>query len=257
MIRRAAAFMGVSARCFYSSALYRHVGASWKGLGIGYLFAAVAIWSAPDMIRQYHATMAFIESYTALKFVSQIPAMELHEGKLMVKGVMPRYVKDPMNGATLIIVDTTGKVTSLENEAAKVLLTDTQAIYRQGSNNIKHTARGHSQLLISRETLGNLLAGFEEWFFLVYAIAVVGTKSILFGLLAIAGVVMGAIYARLAGSMLSLFSIIRIATVAVTPSIIIYCLMELGMIHIPIWWMWALIISCVYTLLGVRSNIVK
>jgi len=170
---------------------------------------------------------------------------------------MPHYVKDPTNGATLIIIDTTGKTTSLENEAAKVLLTDTQAVYRRGSNNIKHAAHGHSALLISAETLGKLLAGFEKWFLPVYAVVVVGAKSILFGLLAMAGVLVGATYARLAGAALDLPSMARIASVAVTPSIIVYCLMELGLIHIPSWWLWAVAISCFYALFGIRATIMQ
>lgn len=217
---------------------------------------AVMVWSVPDMVRQYHATTTFTESY-ARNFLSQIPEMELHGGKLMVKGAMPHYVKDPSNGMTLVVIDTTGKVTSLENDTAKVLLTDTQTIYRQGSNNIKHAVHGHSTLLISRETLENLLAGFEKWFSPVYAVAVVGAKSILFGLLAMTGVLVGATYARLAGAALDLLSMARIASVAVTPSIIIYCLLELGLIHIPSWWLWAVVISCFYTLFGIRATIMQ
>lgn len=256
MRRHVTTLAGVFVRSFYSPSLYLRVGASWKGLGIGYLLIAVAIWTVPDMIRQYHATAAFAESY-ARNLLGQIPEMKLQDGILTVKEATPRYVKDPVNGAQLIIIDTTGKTTSLESGTAKVLLTKTQIMYSQGSNNIKHDSHGRKPYLINREVLDALLDRFNKWFFPLYAVAVTAAKSILFGMVAVAGVVVGMGYARLAGSALGVFSIARIAAVAVTPSIIVYCLMELGLVHLPQWWLWALVISCVYTMFGIRSNIAR
>lgn len=254
MSRRVTALVGVFARSFYSPTAYLHVGASWKGLGVGYLLVVVVVWAVPDMIRQYHATTTFAESYVRDLFW-QVPEMKLQDGILLVKDATPHYVKDPVNGVQLIIIDTTGKTVSLENGAAKVLLTKTQTIYSQGSNNIKHAPHGHKPYLVNKEALDALRDRFNKWFFPMYAIAVVAAKSIMFGLLAMAGVAVGVVYARLVGSTLGLFSIARIAAVAVTPSIIVYSLMELGLVRIPQWWLWAFVISCSYTIFGIRSNI--
>lgn len=256
MRRRVAALVGVFARSFYSSALYLRVGISGKGLGIGYLLIAVAVWAMPDMIRQYHATTTFAGSY-ARNLLRQIPEMKLQNGILTVKDATPHIVKDPVNGAQLIIIDTTGKTALLENGVAKVLLTKTEILYSSRSDNIKHVSHGHKPYLVNREVLDVMLDRFSKWFFPVYAVTALTAKSILFGLLAIAGIAVGTVYARLAGSALGIPSIARIGMVAVTPSIVVYCLMELGLVRVPQWWLWALAISCLYTIFGVRSNIAQ
>jgi hypothetical protein len=115
---------------FYSKRLYIDVGKRWSGHGIYYLLLMILVWSIPFSFK-----LGFdfndIFNQQLIDPLSKIPTMFIQNGLLKFDKPMPYLVKNKKNEVVLI-VDTTGKVTSFNDKYPKlsVLITQNKVSFR-------------------------------------------------------------------------------------------------------------------------------
>lgn len=115
---------------FFSQDLYCDVGLNWRRTCLGYLFVLLALCWIPSMVKVHLGLSEFIET-EAPKFVSQVPTITIKDGLASVDEPQPYYIVDPDTNDVLIIIDTTGTITSIDDSNALGLITSTEAIYKE------------------------------------------------------------------------------------------------------------------------------
>lgn len=130
---------------FYASALYRDVAFRWRGCGLSYivllvtisviivgLFFLYVINNIDGKERARHlaellfsdAQLPFEENVNRiLTMAEEIPQLTFKDGLLKVAEKQPLFIRDPYTKREFVIIDTTGHITSLENNKAVLLLT--------------------------------------------------------------------------------------------------------------------------------------
>ncbi|MCP4352919.1 MAG: DUF1189 domain-containing protein, partial [Desulfobacterales bacterium] len=110
---------------FFSKSLYRDVCLRWKGTCFVYLLLLLSVCMIAPIIRMDGVLTKFVDN-EAPKMVSQLPAFSIVDGKVSIDKSEPYNIKEPETGETLIVIDTTGTITSLAETQAKGLITETE-----------------------------------------------------------------------------------------------------------------------------------
>ncbi len=127
---------------FYSQALYREVGRQWKGFGFLYILLVLTLFLIPITMQRISKLNDFLygeenrsNPETLHEIVqgiaAQIPAMQIKNGILSVENATQPYtITHPRTQQPIAIIDTTGAVASLADQAAPILLTEKAMILR-------------------------------------------------------------------------------------------------------------------------------
>ena len=124
-------------RAFFSRSLYVDVGTRWTGCGIVYLLLCMVVVTIPLSLRiTYNAVAAY--QHELIDVLGAIPQLVIKNGHAIANVPMPYMIKNK-SGAVVLIVDTTGKITTFSNQYPKlsILITQDQLTYRllpPGSN---------------------------------------------------------------------------------------------------------------------------
>lgn len=143
-------FFAVLRASFHSKDFYRAVGQHWKGYGLGYLAGAIVLswaiiitsWmatiSAIDLTGADKEEAAIVESDSSSKklsisdkirgIIDQIPLITVEKGEVAISEAQPYTITIPGTDVPFAIIDTTGKVTSLKDSKAAVLVTKNQVV---------------------------------------------------------------------------------------------------------------------------------
>jgi hypothetical protein len=242
---------------FFSKKLYRDVALRWKGTAFGYLLLLLAVCWVPGMIN-IHAGVAEFVANEAPKLVSQIPVVTIVDGQASIDEPQPYYILDPDSGEALIVIDTTGDITSLEETEAQALITRTGAIYRKSA--IETRTFNFSEIdrfvLTQNRIYGWLDAGKRYAAPVLYPFCVLG--SFIFRILqALLYAAIGLLIARLLKTERSYDDLLRLSVVAVTPAIIAVTLLDLAGIVLPFAGLWFFLVAMGYLTFGIRAAATK
>lgn len=239
---------------FFSGSLYRDVALHWKGIGFLYLLLLLAICWIPVMVKFQFMVANFVEN-EAPKVVTQVPTLTIVDGKASIKEPQPYRITDPDTGNPLVVIDTTGEIVSLSDTVAIALVTETQVEFRK-SNVETRTVRFDE---IKNFTLDQ--ATINVWLNKMKAIAVpVVYPSAVLGAFVYRIVQMliyalvGMLFATLCDSKRSYASLLRLASVAVTPCILVSTILWLANVDVPIAGLWYLLGALAYLFFGVKAS---
>ncbi len=239
---------------FYSRALYRDVGRNWKGISFLYLLLLIAICWIPVMFRIHSGVSDFLVK-EAPAIVRQIPVIRIDHGKVSVDEKMPYFIRNPKKDEPLIIIDTTGQYSSLKGTDAWALLTKTELIMRKSPTEIRTFQMSRIEdLVINRAMVYNWIETFRKWFAVVlYPFAVLASYvyriiQVLFYAF------IGLMFAKNLGLKLDYQSLVSLAIIADTPSIIINTLYNYVDVRIPFWLLISFLIAMGYLFYGVKAN---
>lgn len=213
---------------FYSKPLYQNVAREWKGLGLLYLLLVLAICWLPFSY-DFHRFIIQLSSQILPGVIEQMPAMTLSKGKLSIDKPVPYSIKEPGDGATLVIFDTSGKYTSLDNLNAYMLITQDKMIIRKASDPKSTTTYSLSKLQDGTFTRAQFADLANRVIFLssvlMYPISVLISfiyrflEALLLGGL-------GLLFANLYRVQITYKTSIRLAVVALTPVLFLMTLIE-------------------------------
>lgn len=239
---------------FFSKPLYRDVARNWKGLCLTYLLALLALSVIPGVMKVQGDLTDFINT-KAPGFVKQFPTLTISDGKVSTDKPQPFYIKDEKTGKPAIIIDTTGRITSLKGSPASALVTKTAVIIKTGKDNYKtFDLSDIKRLVVNRRVIYSWLDSFQNWSPLIfYPMALI--VSLIYHII---GVVfyaaIGLMFARTLQVRLPFRALIRLAVIAITPSVVLGTFLDITGTTIPYWWYFSLLISTAYVYFAVRAN---
>jgi hypothetical protein len=238
---------------FFSKELYRDVALRWKGTAFGCLLLLLAVCWVPGMINIHTGVVEFVAN-EAPKLVSQIPVVTIVDGQASIDEPQPYYILDPDSGEALIVIDTTGNITSLEETEAQALLTRTGAIYRKSAIETRSFSFSEiDRFVLTQDRIYGWLDMVKRYAApVLYPFCVLG--SFIFRILqALLYAAIGLLIARLLKTERSYDDLLRLSVVAVTPAIIAVTLLDLAGIVLPFAGLWFFLAAMGYLTFGIRS----
>lgn len=207
---------------FFSKKLYVDIARNWKGLNFLYLLMLLAICWIPPMIELQMGFNNFMKNEAPL-VLDQIPEITLNDGRISIKEEQPYFISDPESGVPYVVIDTTGKIKSLDDTDAFVLLTEDKVFSRKNKfesrtydlSNIKEFF-----VVDGEKITGWLNIGKKYLVPVIYPIAVSG--SYVYRIIqALIYAAIGLLFAKICKARLSYGTLVRLAIAAVTPCIIV------------------------------------
>ncbi len=241
---------------FYSKTLYREVAREWStGLCFLYLLSLAALSWIPGMIRLDSDIAEYIDN-DAPQYVGQLPDITIAKGQASINAPQPYIIKDPDNGDPVMIIDTTGQVTSLDNSKAFILLTKNRLITHDGGKETRSLDLSEvGDATLNKRLIYDWLESFKEWFAIVlYPFAVLASftfRSLQVFIYALAGSVL--LHSFKVG--LNYRLLMRLGAISLTPVIIVNTLIIFFRIDVPLPWLLNALIAAGYLIFAaVRST---
>lgn len=238
---------------FYSQPLYRDVARNWRGITFLYLLIVLALCWVPSMVQLQTGLTKFIQK-DAPAIVQQVPPIKITDGKVSTNVETPYTIKDPESGKPFIVIDLTGKFTSLAGTGARMLLTHNQFIAQQSAAETRtYDLSGVKSFSIDRETISRWLQLAQTWLVvLVFPIVLLFSygyrvvQTFVYGLI-------GLIVAKSLHVPLGLMASVRLAIIAITPVLIADTLLDIVKFHPPAWWLMCFAVAMGYLIFGIKA----
>jgi hypothetical protein len=239
---------------FYSKSLYRDIAGNWSTwFCFLYLLSLLALCWIPGMIRLDADLSTYIDD-EAPKFVNQLPSIVISKGQASIAEPQPSIIKDPEKGDPVMIIDTTGQITSLENSKAKILVTKTQLFFKdslQGTRILDLSELG--DMTVDKTLVYDWLEEFGEWFaILVYPFALLFSFAFRSAQVLIYALI-GMLFSRALKIGLNYQALMRLAAIALTPVIVLNTLTIFFKIAMPSPWFINAIITTGYLIFAIRA----
>jgi hypothetical protein len=218
---------------FFSKALYRDVRHKWTNVGYGYLvLLLMACWIAPT-VKLHYDFSGFVDN-EAPKIVTQIPKLTITDGKASIDEPQPYSIVDPDSGVTIVVIDTTGSIRSLDETDAHILITETTVIYKK--NEIQTDTFDLSEIdefTLTQDMINGWLETAKSGAVpVIYVGAVLG--SFIFRILqSLIYACIGLLFASWCKTNIGYATLIRLSVIAVTPGIIVATILETAGIDFP------------------------
>lgn len=244
--------------CFYSPALYRDVGQRWRGVGLGYmLLLTLLVWIPITMMWHYRLTDFMHTDFPGL--VSQVPQINVVEGKLSIDRPVPYIIIDPDNpDRNFLVVDTREAPLSFAQADTEILVTRHHVTLKDNKTGKIDTLTfsDHPQLMnlqLNHSDIVSLVQQFQERWLLVgiYLICVLLAWCYRVLQLLIYALV-GMLFTGWLKTPKDFDFLLRISAVALTPSILIATLLDL--FALPNIGFLAIGLTIFYLYFGLRAN---
>jgi hypothetical protein len=216
---------------FYSKRFYRDVSSRWKGTNLGYLCLLLAVCLIPTSRNAWQKTSAIIDEKADV-YLMQIPPMHFTDGKLTVDAPQPYSIID--GNDTILVIDTTGTINTLENAGSYALLTATQLIVAEkGQTPEIYDLQEFDGLEMNEKIAATMIEKAKAILAPVFHGLIYVTSLVI---LLIVTLILGAV-ARIFGEVqnkeISYGAGLRISVVALTPPAILWALLASARLHIP------------------------
>lgn len=240
---------------FYSGSLYQDVARNWKGLCLTYLLALLALSVIPGVM-EVRADLTTYFNTEAPRLVRQVPTITITDGKVSINKPQPYYIEDQKTGKPVMIIDTTGKITSLKESPAVILLTKTSMLVKTDKTETRtFDLSDIKNLVVDRRVIYDWMDTFQDWFVFIFYPLALAFSFLLHVVEVIFYALVGLIFARSMRATLRFRAVVRLAVVALTPSVIAGMLLSVAGINVQYWWYISMMISTAYVYFAVRSNL--
>lgn len=237
---------------FFSRDFYRDVAKNWKGAGFGALFLMLLVFWTAISIRTFFTISQQLESAEVNLLIEKLPTMDIKDGQLAIDKPSPYTIYLPGSETEpLITFDTSGKLKTLEDtNGAKALATakellvkkedETQAFPWKSLGNSFHATP--SDVKSAMKTFGVFLFG-ASWVCGIFIFVGHILAALIYGLI-------GLIMDR---NKLGYGTCLRVATLAMTPAVVLSSLWSILGIQIPAWTLITIPLSLGYLYFGLAS----
>ncbi len=242
---------------FFSKSLYRDVARNWRGLGLGYLVSLLALCLIPQVMTVQSDLTAYLDT-EAPKIVRQFPTVTIKNGTASIKEQQPYFIRDGKTGKPLMIIDTTGGISTLTGTTADILLTRKSIIVRKDANETRtFDLSTVDNFTVGRTDLYELMDTLEEWFgVMIFPLALL-ISFVFHSIEVLLYAVTAAFFLRRTTMSLPFRSLFRLAVISITPSMAAGAVLFIAGAQIPYWWMFSLFLSMTYLFYAVRVSAVK
>ena len=238
----------------FSGPLYQDVARRWKGAGLLYLLLVLALcWMA--LAVAMHVRLGRIIAEEAAPIVAQVPPVKISNGQVSIGAPEPHIITSPKTGKPLIILDTTGQYSSLEDTEAAVLLTGKQLLVRRDRASVtQFDLPPGGDLYVDRARATLLMALVRKWFAVVFCPVALALSFAYRVVQALLYALIGGLLTRAYRCRLPYVVRMRLAIVAVTPAILFDTILGLTGGSIPYWRLVCFLLAMGYLAYGVKVN---
>ncbi len=217
---------------FFSSDLYRDVRGNWKGTGFLYLLLLLAVTWLP-VIYKIHGELSEEIRREVPKYIEQMPQITIAGGRVSIDRPVPLTILEPDGRTPFMVIDTSGRIASLGQTQATVLLTGDRIMFRrpQGAEKIYDLAGTNA--FIDRDRADRWVQAVRRYFpIIAYPVALAASFAdrVLQMMISVA---IGLIFASMLKAPLDSAAVSRLAAVALTPAIVVSTLLLLAGIRMP------------------------
>lgn len=241
--------------CFFSRELYRDVALRWQGVALGYLLLLLALCWIPGVIRIQRSFASFVDHEAPL-LIDQIPDVNIVAGQVYVDAPQPYTIRDPETGEALLVIDTTGTITSLEQTEARGLVTARQAIFQKSAIETRSFSfESVERYTLDQQKIYRWLDIAKSWAGpVLYPLCVLGSYAYRI-VEALIYAAIGLLLVSLCKGKLPFEALLRLSVVAITPAIIIGTLLDAAAIELPLAGLWFFLLAIGYLLFGIRATV--
>lgn len=240
---------------FYSRELYRDVRRNWKGTGFLYLLVLLALTWLP-VIAKLHGVISNHIREEAPRYIEQVPMITIAKGQVSIDRPVPYTIKDPATGTPLMVIDTSGRISSIEEANAPMLLTRDRFIYRQPNRAETriYDLAAIDELTITRGDVSAWVEAFRKYFaVLAYPVALAG--SFLYRILqALLYAAIGMLFVNAMKAGFDYAVMLRLTAVAITPAVILSTLRTVAGFAVPVFPLVSFAIAMGYLYFAVKAN---
>ena len=237
----------------YSAQLYVHVARTWQGLGVLYLFFILTICSLSTTYR-LGVVMESVVQERVMPIIDKIPVLRFEQGQLSVAGPQPLVILDPVTELPMVVIDTSGQTTSLEQNDVPLLLMKDRALARQGRDGERTLEfAGLDGVELDSDAIRNGLQraiGFIKPLAYIPVLLVEFLYRLVQTLLYAVG---GLVFASWLKVSLPYSVLFRLTCVAMTPSLLLTAVLDLFGIGLPLAGVLFFLLSQLYLYFAVRS----
>ena len=240
---------------FFSHALYRDVALRWQGVAFGYLLLLLALCWIPGAIRIHSSFASFVDEEAPL-LIEQVPDITIIDGQAFVDQPQPYTIYDPKTDEALLVIDTTGTITSLEQTDARALVTARQAFFQKSAIETRSFSfENVDRYTLDQEKIYGWLDSAKTWAApVLYPLCILGSFAYRIVQVLIYACI-GLLLTSLVKGKLPFEALLRLSVVAITPAIIIGTLLDAATIKLPLAGLWFFLLAMGYLLFGIRSAI--
>ena len=238
---------------FFSPAFYADVAAHWRGLAFAHLLLILLLSTAVYMMH-FQTLVTFFMAEKAPPIIAQIPEIRIQNGNVRVDVVEPYTIYQPDSEKIFAVIDTTGKISSLKQTDAVLLLTGSRLAARLSASDIRVLDLSPIESLrINQAVVSQWVQDAQKWFpFILFPL----TLGFSFIFRSVQALLYGAIGMGLASVHrfpLPFGAAVSIAIMAMTPVLLIDALLVLLDIYLPFWGIGGFILAMGFLWHGVRS----
>ncbi len=243
---------------FFSRALYRDVVNNWGANTLGYLFLLLALMWA--------ILMSFIQpniNQVMTKLVNemavQMPAtLHLEKGVLSTAENRPYFIKSAKEGSVIAVIDTSGKIESINNANAHFLITNHSIEYFNFSNQpTTYPLPTWLTFNVTSTVLAQQIINTLHWSWLILFPLCVILSFIYHILECCLYAIIGKIMVGLMHVSLHYLDLVKLAMVASTPTILISTLLNGFDYWFRYQWWFYVAVSLSYLFFAIRANKLK
>jgi len=205
------------------------------------------------MLKMQGGLAHFID-HEAPRMIAQIPVITVVNGEASIEGEQPYTIRDPKTGQAIIVIDTTGSMTSLKDTDAIGLVTKTEAIFKKNAIETRtFTFKEIKTFTLDRDMITDWLAKAKRFVTPVaYPFILLG--SFVFRVMQILiYAVLGLILAACCKTRRTYPELIRLSVISVTPGMIIKTVLGIAQISIPVPGLLYFLATMGYLLFGIQS----
>lgn len=240
---------------FFSRALYRQVTTDWRGIGLGYLLLLVILTWLPHTYISNTAVIDYVDS-TVTPILNQLPVIDVVEGRIITEKNQPYTIINPQTLEPILIIDTSGRFTSLKYTAALALLTHDTLQYRtaKGKTEVESLEKDPFNYHFDPKEIRKYLSILKDYFWLVYFGIGMLCLFILRFIQTLLGFFLALMITNAKQIHLANKAVMRLTAVALTPYIVLATVVELLAIQFPLQGLVKILIAIGYIYFAVNAN---
>lgn len=239
---------------FFSRSLYKDVGKNWQGVAAGYLLLLlILVWIPALFFFKFHLDAQTAGAST--DFLKQIPDIRIQQGVVSVDKPMPYRITNPKDGKTIVVIDTTGQVTSLEQADAHMLLTKDKLIVKKSANEARvFNLSNVKDVKIDALRVKQFIARMTQWIIYIFFPVLVIVTFIYRILQALLYGAFGMVAAKVLKVNIIFQQSMRLAVIAMTPAIIISTILFMLGYSFAYEYAMYFVMSMSYLIFGIQAN---
>ena len=241
-------FLGLVLSLFLP-AFYRDVARNWGGIGILYVLLLYTLTWIPALVNMQLGVRKLAQEDFP-KFAENLPDITIKNGKISSPAEQPLEIKDE-RGNVVFVLDTTGKIKTLDQTPAMILITETKIHQRDEFGNIQiHDLTQFPDFEFTRAWLQGWMDFIGTWLW-VAAFPIVMVGSLIRALILMLLVsLLGLIFNTVFEARVSYGGLLRFGAVGMTLSVYLDTGLGLANIHVPFWFLIALLLTAAYVAFG-------